>query len=690
MRNPPFARLPTPAPDWLHAFAAGLIPFILYAATTPHTVALEDDGLFIMAAHFLGVAHPPGYPTHTLIGKLFTLLPFGSIAYRVHLASAFFGAATCSLAWLIGRRLDFGRLAAYGAALCLGVSKVFWSQAIIAEVYTLNTFFFLLVFFITLKAIRKYHSGQDDAGHLRILSLWAFIYGLSLTNHWPLMILASPAYLWLLWPQIKLIFRHIVRLSSFFFLGLTPYAWVIFRSQSNPLISFSGPIESLTEFWIVISRSNYVSVDHSVSATWNDTLQFVIFTLSEIASQFTLLGLLVAIFGIAWLWRSQRTILAATSSAFLITSVLLVLLVNFDYDYFRASIFRVYLLVPYCAMALWIGAGLEYARKKIHLLQSSKVANPVFTTGLCCFIFLHHYPENNRSDYDWSRKYADAIFQSTPANADLFLLGDLEVGVMGYFHLVENRRPDIRLFNHRGLVFNTRLSHYLRASEEERNKIITQFAQTSTRPLIFTNQPPEGMAHTQQWLTFEINPQKKENRYRLPNHHLQLFKSLAIEHQDPDIWTQHWQNELRRSYASMLIINKSRNQLPTSEEYEQAMELASRDFYGKLGLVEGYFTIPKAERPLLRERVQLLKLAAQQLPPNIKKEYLSRFIETRGYLKREAGDLQGAYNDLVTASSIWPQGKQRTQKWIKRFEQELANRPAPSTQNQPYKKKTPE
>ena len=33
---------------------------VVYAFTTPHTVLLEDDGLFLMSSATLGVSHPPG------------------------------------------------------------------------------------------------------------------------------------------------------------------------------------------------------------------------------------------------------------------------------------------------------------------------------------------------------------------------------------------------------------------------------------------------------------------------------------------------------------------------------------------------------------------------------------------------------------------------------------------------------
>ena len=66
----------------------------LYVWSSPPSVVFEDDGFFIMAAHHLGVAHPPGFPLHTLLGKIFTYIPIGTIAFRVHVLSAVCGAGT--------------------------------------------------------------------------------------------------------------------------------------------------------------------------------------------------------------------------------------------------------------------------------------------------------------------------------------------------------------------------------------------------------------------------------------------------------------------------------------------------------------------------------------------------------------------------------------------------------------------
>ncbi|MGZ3442447.1 MAG: protein O-mannosyl-transferase family, partial [Polyangia bacterium] len=67
-----------------------------------------DSSELAAAAWGLGVAHPPGHPLPSLLGRACTLVPLGSIAFRVGLASALAGAAaaaqTARLGALVSRR----------------------------------------------------------------------------------------------------------------------------------------------------------------------------------------------------------------------------------------------------------------------------------------------------------------------------------------------------------------------------------------------------------------------------------------------------------------------------------------------------------------------------------------------------------------------------------------------------------
>ena len=187
--------------------AAVLGPLALYAATLPRTVVLEDDGLFLMAGVHLGVAHPPGYPLYTLIVHLFTRLPFGDPAVLGHLSSAVLGALACGAVYCCARLLRASPAPALIAAWLFGVSEQFWSQAIIAEVYTLNALLFFATYALVLLGARDPR---------REWPLWcaAVAWGAGLANHWPLMVLATPGLALALLPVWREVLPRLPRLLA--------------------------------------------------------------------------------------------------------------------------------------------------------------------------------------------------------------------------------------------------------------------------------------------------------------------------------------------------------------------------------------------------------------------------------------------------------------------------------------------
>jgi hypothetical protein len=81
--------------------AVGLAVFAAYVlAATPAAYPLDSAEL--AAASFgLGVAHPPGEETTLLLGKLFTLMPLGGVAFKVALSQAVAGALAAVLVFLL-------------------------------------------------------------------------------------------------------------------------------------------------------------------------------------------------------------------------------------------------------------------------------------------------------------------------------------------------------------------------------------------------------------------------------------------------------------------------------------------------------------------------------------------------------------------------------------------------------------
>jgi hypothetical protein len=158
----------------------------LYVRTLAPTLLLGDSAEFQTLAATLGLAHPTGYPLYLLVGKLFTWLPIGSIAYRVNLLSACAAALVIGLLYLLGRRLGSRPSAALAGPLALAVCDLFWWHAVIAEVYTLGA---AVVAGVLLLLMNWRHTGD-----WRFLFAAGLLGGLSLGVH-STVALAAPAAL---------------------------------------------------------------------------------------------------------------------------------------------------------------------------------------------------------------------------------------------------------------------------------------------------------------------------------------------------------------------------------------------------------------------------------------------------------------------------------------------------------------
>lgn len=171
--------------------------FGLYVITAAPGLYWMDSGELTAAGYGLGVAHPPGFTLYTLLAKAATLLPLGSIAFRVVLLSAVCGALTVALVFWLALRLALAlgaseRVALFGsvgAALVLGLSHTFWRQATVAEVYTPSLLLVALSLLLLLPALER----RDG----RLALALAFVAGLAVGG-------AHPTYRLLVLPPLLL------------------------------------------------------------------------------------------------------------------------------------------------------------------------------------------------------------------------------------------------------------------------------------------------------------------------------------------------------------------------------------------------------------------------------------------------------------------------------------------------------
>lgn len=422
--------------------------FVLYLWTMPHWVTMEDSGEFIVSALKLGIPHPPGYPLWTWIAHLFTWFPFGSVAVRVHVFSALCGSLACGFVFLSALRVGIGSVASIGAGLLFAVSHTFWSQSIIAEVYALNALFFFALLWMAL-GLRQNFSRR---GFLE----FAFVFGLSMSNHWPILVLSSVAFVLLLWPHRKEVARSAPLACLVFFAGLLPYL-LLFLSHGD--YGFLGPIRSLRELWDYVLRKEYATDDVQPFATpWDQVLLASNF-LKELTVEFGPLVFPFMAAGSVLAWKRLGTkvgrgVWFALLGAFLSTSFFLLALLRFEFNLVTVDIFEVFYIVPFGVATVWAAIGLEAFASIIS--KKFAVSGRTVTTGLVALVIIQamawNWRSNDQHKDSFAFDFAKLVLESLPENAVFLTWADADVGPFAYTHIAADVRPDVLLTTQTGVI----------------------------------------------------------------------------------------------------------------------------------------------------------------------------------------------------------------------------------------------
>ncbi len=300
---------------YFYGILCAVISFIVYLLTLAPTVYWGDSGELITVAYTLGIAHPSGYPTWTLLGHLFTYLPFGSVAWRVNLMSAVFGSLAVMLLYFVCWKVTKSKIASFTASLIFGFSATFWSQAVIAEVYTMHAFFMALNILILLHWREKQDAG--DPKHIKWLYLFSFTYGLSLTHHLT-SVLLFPGFAYFIlvkkhekwfkveWNKEILNLKTIGICVGLLLVGLLPYAYLPIRSSMDPVMDWGNP-ETLENFVGHVSGGQYSFLRfyflNDVTSLWK-TLPF---SLRALTQDFNLVLIMVFFFSLVGAYCLLKT-----------------------------------------------------------------------------------------------------------------------------------------------------------------------------------------------------------------------------------------------------------------------------------------------------------------------------------------------------------------------------------------------
>jgi hypothetical protein len=250
-------------PRYAHgaAWVAALAALWVYAVTLSSTVTWrnhgEDSGDLLVASATLGIPHPTGYPLYVVLGRVASLVPIGSLAYRINLVSALAGAA--GIYFLARWILELAPRAAGPAAAVFGglagsllyaFSRGAWSQSVLAEVYTLN----IAILGATLWALAR----ADRGGSPRWLFASAYFFGLGLANHL-LILAAAPALLVSAGRRVasrEIGLAGIVLLLLLVLWGATLDLYLPVRASQGPEFSWGVP-NTAERLWWVLSGAQY-------------------------------------------------------------------------------------------------------------------------------------------------------------------------------------------------------------------------------------------------------------------------------------------------------------------------------------------------------------------------------------------------------------------------------------------------
>ncbi len=602
--------------------------------------------MFLMAAYFKGVAHPPGYPLYTLISNIFAHIPGISVASGVHALSGIFGAAGCVVLWLITFLLTHQRYTAYIAAFALGFSEIFWSQSMIAEVYTLNVLLNLLMIFLAILAVRS-------SSHTKRLYTLAFVTGLSLSNHWPLTILTGVGVFIILAPQWPKLLVKLPQLLIGVSLGVLPYLWLVLRSQDNPEISFLGPIESLKDSWYFVSRKVYGDVDQPDYTGWSDKLGYLLFFTKLLGTQFSMLGLPLIMVG-AYLQfkRLPPTVCLGLITIFVTNSLLLIALLGFENSPLYHSVFRVYPLTAFAVASFWLALACS---ELIGRIEPIAKRTKLLATLVVIVILSANFNKNFRHDYVWTDAFAAAYLSTIPQNGILFADGDIESAVLGYQILVEEQRPDIQLMSSEGRIFNSRLFNPLQTLPEIAQGRVDRFLAETQSPLYYTGSfidHPYGIK--KHWLTYEIDKSSIDSRLFLTDiTPLLAYLDFILRHPvSNDQWTEFHRSLLLKNVVPHLtqhIYLRPHN----TEFYREILKRVISNYSAKLmwaiELVERY---PDGEPPLFIS--QLLQELVDNSHEAITAQEGSTAHLITGIHFHRRGQLEEAQEMFKRSTERWP------------------------------------
>ncbi len=466
-----------------------LIGAALYLSTVCRTVFIGDSGEFSLVFKTLGIAHPPGYPLFTLIGRTFTALTaFLQPASSANLLNVAIALAVIPVIFTLfdGRK---GPLLAGIITLIWTATPLYWSETVGVEVYTLNLFFIVL---ITVLA-------QGNTPRKWILI--CYIMGLALAHHPLVITVVPPLLLVLYWERKSFNYNIIPYCAAALILGLTIYFYLPLRSSLEPLADWGAP-ENLTRFIAHITGSQYQhAADFNLANFWGSFKLFA----GIFYNNWRWPGMIIILAGLAvnLKYNIKRTLFALL---LLVSNLILV-------SFYAIPDIDSYYLPAMLACLIIAGDFIVWSAEK---LQVRWARQGILVTAALLAILLAtaNYTRINRSDYRLAEDYGKLILD-TAGRGTVFTAGDIASFPALYLRYAEDYRPAVEVYD-RAL----RLEALMRAAEELSGKKVSDY---QTARNIYLRRAPGAKhlvkshhAYEEEWLTVPVQIHSNGILYSTP------------------------------------------------------------------------------------------------------------------------------------------------------------------------------
>jgi hypothetical protein len=305
--------------------------------------------------------------------------------------------------------------------------------------------------------------------------------------------------------------------------------------------------------------------------------------------------------------------------------------------------------------ALWAGLGFQWLAAR---WAWGRIARSAAAGLLLAAIFAAGSLWNWRAGDDWAARYAGAVLRSLPPDSSLVLFGDAELGPVAYYHLVEEVRPDVTLYQSQGLLLANRLVHPLRPESESASRdALRALVERETAPVAFIQDVPEGTTqrHRGLYIVADKAPGARAS-LELPPEVERFLRESLLGRNERDPWSRAVQSNLRERLGGVLALHLDPVRGPDDATAKALAGLAA-DHAGALGIAEGLMANPRGHSA--RQVAGYLEKARDLMPGDATKERRARFFELRAYLRLEQGEAGRAIEDLDLAIAAWPSDKNR-------------------------------